>query len=78
MAALRGPSSRKGEVGADFGLPTTAMLTETDGTRRGFMLRPCMSRTLGAFIEVQVFDSIAGTAPHFQNKVRMGNLQDGG
>jgi hypothetical protein len=64
----------KGEVGADFGLPTTAVPSGQMG--QGVVYASSLYEPdFGPFIEVQVFDSIAGTAPHFQNKVRMGNLQ---
>lgn len=64
----------KGEVGADIGLPTTAMPPGQMG--QGILYASSLYEPdFGPFLQVQLFDSVAGAAPHFLNKVRMGNLQ---
>jgi len=61
----------KGETGVDFGQPPTVEEPHGQGVVYATSL---FHPNKGPYIQVQTFDAIAGNAPHFLNKVRMGNL----
>lgn len=64
----------KGEIGADFGLPQTAMPAGTPG--QGTIYASSLyNPDHGPFIEIQTFESVVSAVPQFKNRVRMGNLE---